>query len=293
MKIFRIDKTRIELFRWLDPWGCLDHADIPGYFAVGATLEEDGNDFPAGLMCCFESKNRIVIEWICTDPGHRHERIGEGLLLKAYEIAAYLGKAQVGVLIDHSAEKEGFIEDAKSYFTERLFEEEEKLSGISGLKLSDIKKLPWYTGTDTVETLPLDSIDPQAFRAFITTPETELDGEEMCKFKISELDMKTPDKDLSRVILDGDDISGFFAAVAADDCIIPVALYSESEQETDALLRSSVREAAMSYDPDTAVVLVSDDKKEGELFDRICGEKTHPVDLLLANVSDYLELLKN
>ena len=292
MKLFRIDNTRIELFRWLDPWNCLERVGMPGYFAVGATIEEDQYDVPAGLMFCFEIKNRIVIEWLCVDPDHRHERIGEELLLKAYEIAAYLEKEQVGVILDLSDEKKGFMEGAREYFAERLFEEEEQFRGIYDIKLSDIKKMPWFSVADQVVTKPLGSVGPKAYRTFIRTPQEELAGTLMCKSDISELDMSILDKDLSRVILDGDEISGILAVAATDNCLVPLALYSESEKETEALMRSFLQEATLSYDPDTAVILVTADKKVGDLLEIIAPGKTVPMDLLLADVSEYLAILE-
>lgn len=293
MKIFRIDNTHVALFRWLDPWNCLERIEVPGYFAVGAALEEDGEDTPAGLMCCFETPNRIIIEWICTDPGHRYERIGEELIIKAYEIAAHLGKEQVGVLMDHSEDREAFNRDAKDYFMERLFEEEVKMPGLWKLKLSNIRKLPWLSDTGTIQTQPLGGVSPKSFRNFINTPKTQLDGTMICKFDISGLDMKALDENLSRVILEDDEICGLFAVIATDNSLVPVALYSESEQETKALLGSSAQEALSSFDPDTPVTLVSDDKRTGELLEVIAPGKSVPEDLLLADVSDYLALLEN
>lgn len=293
MKILKLDHTHVELFRWLDPWNCLERVEVPGYFAVGAALEEDEGDTPAGLMCCFETRNRVIIEWICTDPGHRNERIGEELLIKAYEIAAHLGKKQVGVLIEHSEDKEAFSKDAQTYFRERFFEEDETLPGLWKLKLVDLRKLPWFSDPGKIKVQPLRSVHPRSFREFINTPEAKLPGEMMCKSDLSGMDLEALDAELSRVILDGEEICGFFAVIATDNSLVPVALYAESEQETKALLVSSAKEAISSYDPGTDVSIISTDKRIGTLLDGIAHGKQIPAELFLADVSDYLELLDN
>ena len=100
------------------------------------------------------------------------------------------------------------------------------------------------------------------------------------------------DKNLSRVVLDGEKISGIFAVAVTESSIVPIVLYSESDQETEALLISSAREAIASNDPDMALNIVSTDKNVGKLIEAIAYQKTVPMDLLLAYVSDYQEALQ-
>lgn len=287
MRYVKVKHEQAKYFSWLDPFGYLDHITLPGYFAIGQLEEdEDITNMVSGLMICVCAEDAIVIEWLCVDPGRKSMGRGEGLLLQAYEIANDLDKRRLCVLMSSHMELGSVCNNAKSFFEERLFEKEESLIGEWNVVLDSLGRSEWLSRTGKLpETRSVRDVPPGVLFSFLNSiPEY---GEAYKASLMGEVDLRTIEPSLSRVIMDGEEVCGMLLVQKAEDGLWPLFLYVESDNETKALIRDSYKAAHRSFAADTDVWVRIRSKEVGELLESLVPKKITNRYLLVANVSDF------
>ncbi len=287
MKYVKIKPEQTTFFSQLDPFGYLDHMTLPGYFAIGLTEnDEEIENRICGLMICYCTSDALVIEWLCIDPDFESDARGEGLLLKAFEIAEALGKPRLCALMSSDADSGKVCSSARSYFTERLFEKEEELPGEWNAMLGPIARSSWL---DSAGKLPVTSAlgeaAPDALRSFLDhIPE---EGNACRSPLMEEANLKTFDRSISRVITDGGDVCGLLLVQNTQDGLWPLFLYAESENEAKALIKDACKEAGTRFAPDTDVWVRIRTEAAEKLLETIAPKKIRDRYLLSAEVSEY------
>ena len=290
MRYIKIKPEQTKFYSWLDPFGYLDHITLPGYFAIGQIEDDEEIEYLiSGLMICVCTEDAIVIEWLCIDPDYESKERGEGFLLKAYEIAVSMDKPKLCALMSADMELGNVCNNSKSFFTERLFEKEEAMIGEWNALLSDVAKSKWLFGPGKLpETKSLGEVKKSSLSSFFENiPE---DGDAYPASLMGEIDIKKADRRLSRVIVDDDEVCGILLIQKAEDGLWPVFLYSESENETKALIKGAYEEASAKLPADTDVWVRTRFEAVGNILEKVVPKKISDRYLLVASVSEYLSL---
>ena len=113
------------VFRSLDPYDRMDLVGLPGAFALGSTVEDEGHDAPAGLCVVVEGDDSLVIEWMYTLPAYRGIGVGSHFLELAFEEAKGRGLSDVTVRISEEYLRNGLFWDPEEFFYNDVFTQED------------------------------------------------------------------------------------------------------------------------------------------------------------------------
>lgn len=291
-QIVRIRKEDAGLFEALDPYGRLAMLDVPNTFALAALAkDEEGYSVPAGLMTGLVSEDSIGISWLGVDASRQGQGIGEKLLLTAYKIADSGNLARLEAIISSEYERYNSSNSGKNYFTDRLFEVEKTMpvefSGMIGeLKQFDymkqnLKRLP--------HPIPLSSLTPIQIREALGQLDNIADASKLYSVSTAK---ERVNADISYLFMDEGEAYSALLIQKLDDSLLPVYFYGESENESSALILSSVAAAEKKFGDDMDVQIFLCTDKLRSLMNSIFPGKKSAGKKLVANVDDY-RVIKN
>ena len=108
MKKVILNDEILDSFLFMDMYERTDRLGLRGSFALGAVMERDEEDVPAGIIVCTRANDTLVIEWLYTVPEYRGLGLGRRVVEEAETWARELG--YVTVAIDARVEAVGFYE---------------------------------------------------------------------------------------------------------------------------------------------------------------------------------------
>ena len=276
MKIVRVKKNDAEFFEDLDPFELLSLLENPTAFALGAIFaEETGGperDISiAGLLVGTVTEEMLTIDWVAVEEEFRGQGIGEELLLTAFRMADAGDVPQIGAVFSSELSQEGLIKQATAYFTDRLFEEEQEIPGNIRITLGELEKAKLLKADPSKLPKPraLSSLTPvqvkETVKALFSLPGAEyLYAPEFGKTLIS------PEE--SFLFLDGEEPFGALLVEKGEEWMMPVLYYAESEQESTALILSSVHAGLAAGGKDQDIFLKVRKKESAAAFRRLLPE---------------------
>ena len=140
MKTVLLNQEMLNYFVSMDPFERRDMLTLPGSFGLGAFMEEEKEDIPAGLILCSMEEDRCVIDWIYTAPDYRGEGIASELMYLAFLEARARGLSEVAACISDEYEDNELEWDTWGFFDNEVFSEVEEGGSVLRLKYEDLGK---------------------------------------------------------------------------------------------------------------------------------------------------------
>jgi GNAT superfamily N-acetyltransferase len=148
MKIINLNKNDYRAFSFLAPSDKFALLGLSGYEAVGglATPDDDEsgseNEVPAALMILtFEPGERLIIEWLYVDDDYSGQSLGEGLLARAYEIAAEGDMPELSVRFEGRLAALRYDHPLEGFFRDRYFDRGYSMPGVWRITSAEADKL--------------------------------------------------------------------------------------------------------------------------------------------------------
>ena len=126
MEIVLIKTEDERVFAHLDPYGFIEKIDLPGAFGLGMIMAGKNADIAAGLLVATCEVDRLVIEWLATDPECQGQGVAGALLKKAFLAAQGLGVREVAASLTDRMTDPAFGRDPRQYFRDFFFDIEEE-----------------------------------------------------------------------------------------------------------------------------------------------------------------------
>ena len=135
MKIINLGKKQHSQFSFLAPPEKSALLKLPGYEAVGGIAPpfegDPEEEFPCALMILsYEPGERLVIEWLYVAEDFRGQSLGEGLLARAYEIAAEGNLPELSVRFEGRLAHLRYDHPLEVFFRDRYFDRGYKMPGM-------------------------------------------------------------------------------------------------------------------------------------------------------------------
>ena len=243
MKKFILKGELLDSFLFMDLYERTDKLGLRGSFALGATMEKEDEDVPAGIIVCTRNKDTLVIEWLYTVPEYRGLGIASELMFLAFEEAEASGLKKVAARISEEYEDNDLGWDTWSFFENDVFtgiEEDETEWRISYDELTVILERDEKKNKASAE-------NPGVFR-LCDLSNDELDKARKALEKHFKDESEMPvnqgfamaDKTMSFVKKKGDDYVGMLLIRKAGRTWYPFRLSTSDEVDEETLLRAAL-----------------------------------------------------
>lgn len=272
MHILRLRNEEKKFFKHLDPFGLLSRLSFPEYFALAGVEPFEGNGLPAALIIGSLAQDRIIIEWICVDPGLRFEGRGTQMIEKVIDLAYEQNIPKVSVRLVFE-EKRGELAGMAEEFFKNIFYDEEELPGEWSKELGFLLTNSFFRNRPS--DLPKASVLKDVKKSIVNSPEFPAES-------------GTYDPEVSTALIDGDRSNGLFLVKTAGNTCYPFYLQAFSETECKALLLSFANAAMDNMDPDTEVRMVPGDTETADAVSKIYASQGFRSKLLTADVEEVI-----
>lgn len=309
VNIIRLKKGQGIYFQQMDPLMYLERLDIPGYFALGAIIEDEKNriDKPVGLMICLAVSDGLVIEWLGISEDYRLQGFGEEMLVKAFEIANENGLENLYAYFCGEYGRELVCDRDETYFRERLFAKEKKLSGEWLTDLRTLERLPYMNKKVDVlhKAIPLSTMNANEVRNALSILDEKEEGAKVYSVKGKR---QILDLDLSLVMYDGDRVCAGLLVQCINSTydeyvneqienikrqtLYPVYFWCEAKEDEKNLLYCSLLIALRKYKKDTPVRIMFREVQKNNLLNDIMPYQHVSSKFLVADVAEYNEFVK-
>jgi GNAT superfamily N-acetyltransferase len=231
--IARVLPEHFDAFRIFDLYDCLDLANLPGAFVLGAL--DDGTykkeNAPVGVFIASIEDKTLIIEWMATDPAYRKMGIGDAFLDAAMTVAGEMGITEVEAKI----RRDMGIGD--EYFRYCGFDEERADKGEYRLTVSEFVvygKLPKERDDEFIH--PLSALKPDE----LTKVDEYLKTTQNVHFLAPGMRLgKVIDPGLSLVWMEEGKPMGALLIISEGSNHYPVAIGGNTGYEINALIRSA------------------------------------------------------
>ena len=271
----------------LDHFGMLKRLVFPNYFAVCAIERVKGKDVPAGIAVASETENGVYIDWLFVKNSFRNMGFGKALLTKIFDVAVELDKPNVFFRIYRKMFTPEKYEEVKKYLMRHMFSDTGKKYSEYNIDLASFTD-DTVIAVDRKKTLkakPLGILKPAEIRTAIKS----LMGEStsMTLYDVKQYPLVF-DAKLSSVLMFEDEACGLMLVKSTGRELYPVFMYSESPQETSALMVCSGLLASL-YMPENAIIrFLFDDKNMQKYLKGVFPDFRYDVELMSADMSDYI-----
>ena len=126
MKVVSIKEEKTDEFREMDPFRILDRKDVDISVRLGALLEDEDGDIPAGLLLAARSGSTVVIVWLYVTEEYRRKGLGERLLYEVFRYAARKGCTRVAAFFSKEYGRDMICTGERDFFTAHGFFASEK-----------------------------------------------------------------------------------------------------------------------------------------------------------------------
>lgn len=287
IRVVSVERQDVELFSSLDPFERLSLLNVPSGFALAAVDYEEGEASAlVGLLTGFANEQSLIITWIGVTTERQGQGIGEKLLLAAFEIADEMNIGILETLISSKYEMEQIALGGIKFFEDRLFKATKQLPLEYEGTVEDLLKLDYFQ--KDLDKLPtpraLSSLSPTQLKLALR----QIDDIEGAAKLYPVADARAlVEPDLSFVYMDDGEAYEGLLVQKIEDYLLPVYFFSESDNESAALLLSSVKAAAAKYGKDTDVEIFSCSDKGLSLMQKVFPGMTHEGKKLMATIEDY------
>ena len=287
MRIETLTIEEIKTFNKFDPFGTLKKLVFPNYFAVAAyEKDEHFNEIPTGVIVACENDDDVCIDWFYVRGNYRKRGIGEALIKKVFDVAVELDKKQVFFKLKRAVGLAEKTDDLKSYLKHRMFTE-------TNMKYFEyIIDLPGFTDNPviavdnrkTLKAKPLGVLKP----AEVMKALKMLMGEKTAS-SLYNMGEYTPvfDAKLSSVLMFEEEACGLLLMKSTGNDCYPVFLYSESFQETSALMVCSGLLASLYMPEKSNIKILLSDKEIQSYLKKVFPDYRYEVELVMADMSSY------
>ncbi len=286
IRFIKLDKGSSDAFSHLDPYEKLRLLDRANGFAIGVIGQQKGNMYPAGLLCGQLLYDSVCVEWLSVDINSQGEGVGEGLLIKAYNLADAYETDDLTVMIPASFEKEPALRGSDRFFKERLFNRVGKACADTELTVSEIQKcagIKALSGNAESEEIAVQKIlkteEEKIFNSLASI--------EIATFSVDiDLIRHQIDRDISVIVKGEKRIEGAFLVQKAGNLLIPVYLHARSKSIRDAMFLTALAEAEKKYGKNQMVSVSARQEETKELIEELFGYYEE-ASILTASLSDY------
>ncbi len=288
MRIETITLEDIKKYSNLDPFGTLKRLVFPNYFAICAfDRESGGNETPAGIAVACEEKDGVSIDWLFVRSGFRKKGIGEALIKRLFDLAIELEKNGVYFKVKKEAGLSRMTESVKKYLTNRSFTETKKKYMEYCIDVKSFTDNP-VIAVDKKKILkakPLGILKP----AEILKAVKSLMGEKTA-MALYDMDEYVPvfDAKLSSVLMFEDEACGLLLMKSTGSDCYPIFLYSESPQETSALMVCSGLLASLYLSDRTNIRFMFPDKDLQSYMKKVFPDYSYGVEIMFSDMKDYI-----
>ena len=287
MRIETITLEDIKKYNILDPFGTLKRLVFPNYFAVCAfDRDNGGNETPAGIAVACEEKDGVSIDWLFVKSGFRKKGIGYALIKRLFDLAIELEKNSVYFRVKKEAGLARMTESVKRYLLNHSFAETKKKYMEYCIDVKSFTDNP-VIAVDKKKILkakPLGILKP----AEILKAVKSLMGEKTA-MALYEMDEYVPvfDAKLSSVLMFEDEACGLLLMKSTGSDCYPVFLYSESPQETSALMVCSGLLASLYLSERTNIRFMFPDKEIQSYLKKVFPDYSYGVEIMCADMSEF------
>ncbi|MBO6216015.1 MAG: hypothetical protein J6N76_10895 [Lachnospiraceae bacterium] len=283
MKIRRIAPDERGVLEDMDPFDILYMSGLPGYYCMGAFLDDASGEVLAGVIL-FGVSSGITIEWLYVKKEYRSKSIGEKLIRIPYDMAVASKTKSLYAYIADSKRFEKRLPAGESFFSDRYFERAIKAPGIWHQGISDIlsSRTEAKPGDEILsETLSLSELTAPQIRGIISKIKSRRDAEYLCDFSESDID-----KECSVACGLGD--KGALILIRLQGRLVMVGYYADSMETAAALFYQAAKKAASSCPFFYELYLIFRNKSNEEILKRLSGNKHIPGRLLSADIIMYI-----
>lgn len=309
MNIIRLKKEQGIYFQQMDPLMYLERLDIPGYFALGVIIEDEKSrtDKPVGLMICSVATDGLVIEWLGISEDYRSQGFGEELLVKAFDIAKENGLKNLYAYFCGEYGRELVCDREETYFREKLFVKEKKLSGEWLTDLRTLERVPYMSKKASIlhKAIPLSTMNANEVRNVLSILDEKEEGAKVYSVKGKR---QILDLDLSLVMYDGDRVCAGLLVQCVNSTydeyvneqienikrhtLYPVYFWCEAKEDEKNLLYCSLLIALKKYKKDTQVRMMFREVEKNNLLNDIIPHQRISNKFLVADVREYNEFVQ-
>lgn len=305
MRIIKLTKQMVGYFLDMDPLMLVERLEFPGYAGLAAvdTDPATGDDIPAGLLIYSTQHTSIVIEWMFVKTEYRNRGIGEQFIRFMFELASKKNMSRVCAYFNQVFGRELICNNEENYFRERMFEQEEYLSGEWFTDLRTLSKQPFFDkkpGDGSFSALPLRRIVSTELKpALDMLAESEhsimlYPIEDRKHFFDADVSWLLHDKKRLRggilvqcVPMDYADIINDKVEVVNRNVLYLVLFNAESEVDARILIYHAMESALEKYPKDTDIHIVIRSNVYKGLMERIFPGQSTQNKVLVASVKEY------
>ncbi len=281
--VLRIRSKEINLFEGLDPFGFLERLALPDRFALGNIRRDEKNgDSVAGLLTAFASRERITIEWLCTDPEFRGQGVADELVEKAEKIAKDNGIGELAALFPGDIDLKEIEGESESYFRFLGFDREEELYGEWEKETSSfLNHFLFKTAVPKhVKAKPLEAVE----RAMVYEVISRF-GREPGAISLYDI-ISCPgnyDYKVSSILFENEEPTGLFLVQRARDTFYPVFIHTKNAADAMALFICSLN-SAEALGHKGSIRVISSDIRVTRFMEKLFPGERIPVRLLIRDM---------
>jgi GNAT superfamily N-acetyltransferase len=271
MITINIKPDQIPFFSQLDPYGFMSALGLPDSLALGAVLDDSGEDIPVGLCICRRAGASIRIEWLAVDEEYRAQGIGDELCYQVVSTAAQYGYAGAEAAFYLNPGREENSEAEKFYFADHDFTQDRGSVCYIVISLDEMRHLPFFEGYRSAKKLPsLSSISREELSAI----ETKLEDKRHfgCSCQVRDV-LALADKELSFYIPSDDGIGGALLMRRSEGVITPIAIGADDTALVRSLMFSGLDAAFAACERDTKVYIAPSDNTWDLFLEAIFGDR--------------------
>lgn len=290
MKTAIILEEHISLFAELDPFGFLDRAYFPDRVCLGTVVEgkDGGNDIPAGLMILHMMDKMVIVEWIYVRPELRMHGIGSSLMAHAFKSAEAAGYDRLYLSRDMLPDRDKVCLYEEDFFSEYNFEDEKGFSGEWIKSVSDMLKHP-VLGKNADRHKKTYSLNELSDLKLLELKEYVMDKDGDFFLYEPAFTDEFADKDISRVLIEKDRITGVILIQDGGDELYITGLFSENRMDNVALCHGALMAIEAKYGKEKAVHVLKYRNTDLDLVTGLLGDEHLGGSILSASVSDYYD----
>ena len=281
--VLRIRSEELNLFEGLDPFGFLERLALSDHFALGNIRKDEKNkDSVAGLLTASVSRERITIEWLCTDPEYRGEGVADELMEKVEKIARDNGIGELAAMFYGDIDLKEIERDSESYFRFLGFDREEELYGEWEKETASFLNHHFFKNVvpKHATAKPLEAVGGAVVREAIARF-----GKAPGAISLYNI-ISCPghyDNKVSSILFEHNEPTGLFLVQKAGDTFYPVFLYMKNAAEALALFLCSLQCAAACGHKEN-VRVISTDLKITEFMEKLFPTERIPARLLIRDL---------